>query len=150
MAFDAQGFQKVSDGPAPAGPEVGTLKGLKIAKILRVADAVEKSAMFTMEQYVHDCGTAACIAGHSVSSRTRARASNGPATNLEKEARIALGLDDVRAWELFHPNHSYADWWVSEGMTGWISPPHAAACLRKLAATGEVDWLGTKPSKAEA
>lgn len=121
MAYDAQEFK----GPG----------GVNVAECLRIADLVECSSTFTMNFTHHDCGTPACIYGHIV-----------PADQDEPgwgKGAHALGISLAQAEELFC---------ILSGGVGFneVTPAHAAACLRKLAATGEVDWLGTKPSPTQS
>lgn len=117
MAYDANEFK----GPG----------GVNVAECLRVADLVERSSTFKMAFTHHECGTPACIYGHMVPLHE-------DESGWGKGARI-LGITPEQAEELFCITSctvSYSD----------VTPAHAAACLRNLAATGEVDWLGTKPA----
>lgn len=138
MAYDAEDFK---------GPN-----GVNVGEILRVADLVERSATFEMETVYHDCGSPSCIIGHTLTDAERQLHHTGPDDPSEayEEIDIAqarLGLSDDAADELFMPEHrGRADYFALPLESGWITNAHAAACLRKLAATGEVDWLGTKPA----
>lgn len=80
----------------------------------------------TAGDIVHDCGTAACIAGW-------AAAIFAPDTRSYAvfAAERALGLDDVTAAALFVP-----DGFARAGYT----PYEASRVLDHLLATGEVDW----------
>lgn len=140
MAFDSGDFK----GPG----------GVNVAECLRVADAVERSTTFGM-LYVHVCGTPQCIAGHALTAERllqyyhqSSSAGHNDHYPLMAEAAVALGLDaHESAWaSLFKPRNSAAHFDSRPGEDGYISAAHAAAVLRKLAATGEVDWLGTKPA----
>lgn len=109
--------------------------GVNVAEILRVADLVERSATFDMAHHFHQCGTPACIAGHVLISHGYSFGSTHMAAGIlglndEQRTRLMLVIGD----DLKRLGYSQ------------ITNAHAAACLRKLAATGVVDWLGTKPS----
>lgn len=117
--------------------------GVNVAECLRVADAVERSPAFDMTVEFHPCGTAACIFGHVVGSRTLWEA-DGDGT-LYRLGEVALGIRHDAAMALFQPVLEEAYFRAEPGARGHITNAHAAACLRNLAATGEVDWLGTKP-----
>lgn len=103
------------------------------------------------------CGTACCIAGTAVMlmDPTAARefiedardtaigheSNYGEApffTGLFEIATDLLELTDDQASELFTPSNVESDSWRD------ITPAWAARCIRKLVATGEVDWLGTR------
>lgn len=135
MAFDGEKFR----GPG----------GVNVAECLRVADLVERSETFLMSTWVHPCGTPACIAGHLVGEQVRKVIQ--PLSAQDDEAGIAymldvgaplLGIEREQARVLFMP------WVQNRSIESWhIKGDWAAACLRKLAETGEVDWLGTKPQQ---
>jgi hypothetical protein len=105
-------------------------------RILHIADLIEKlePQQFDMSDYVteNECGTVACIAGWTYLTYGDLGGSGNPHESAENH----FGLDEDRADSLFTPrskdglNASYDD----------ITPAHAAQTLRKLAATGEVDW----------
>lgn len=81
--------------------------------------------------FYHSCGTAACIAGFATAvSRgdVSAKISNLSTSDVKHIAQAFLGLDRERASQLFYHGPNDA------------SPELAAAVLRNLAATGEVDW----------
>lgn len=107
--------------------------GLNVAEILRVADAVERSGTYDQTFCHHACGTPACIAGHVVG--------HGHQPTWDA-ARDILGLTDKQAYPLFA---ACPLGFFSEAPTN----AHAAACLRHLAKTGEVDWAATKPKIGE-
>ena len=99
------------------------------------AGAPHKGAVdgFNMVDYTTetDCGTCCCIAG-------AANAFAGQPLGSEACARGLLDLRLGQAEELFAPNYpAPADW-------GDVTPAWAARCIRKLIATGEVDWEGTR------
>lgn len=130
MAFDADNFK---------GPN-----GVNVAEILRVADDVEKSATFSMHVVVHDCGSAGCIMGHVLSQRQRFNLITR-LTDCDTTARRKLKISDAQARQLFYPREEGAHYQFTGDPADHITSAHAAACLRKLAATGKVDWIGTKP-----
>jgi hypothetical protein len=136
MAYDAENF---------VGPN-----GVNVAEILRVADLVEKSATFSMADIHHNCGTPACIYGHLVEMHQhkidREVSGFAPSKAWERGCEI-LGIAHDLGCELFEPRQCAVAHWMAEPRTSsFITNAHAAACLRNLAATGVVDWLGTKPS----
>ena len=118
MAFEGADFK---------GPN-----GVNVAEILRVADAVERSTTFEMADTYHDdCGTPACIYGHLVPY------------NEDRHGWVAgterLGITEWQGQQLFSCLGTSVN--LSD-----VTPQWAAACLRKLAVTGVVDWIGTKPT----
>lgn len=76
----------------------------------------------------HDCGTLCCIAGWTE------RLWPEP----DDYAGDILGLSRAMSYDLFEPRESYPDPYTS-------TPRRAAAVLRHLAATGEVDWSIPEP-----
>lgn len=129
--------------------------------VLRLAEHLEKIAQqtnpfvgFTMYDYAtceHECGTAGCIAGHIYLLRNGPEAfemaaqifeqfqcgdgnvSVGPVTRIHPEGAAWLGIDTETSNNLFLMNNSRYS--LSE-----VTPEWAAATLRRLAKTGEVDW----------
>jgi hypothetical protein len=108
-------------------------------RILHIADMIEKlePRQFDMSDYVteNECGTVACIAGWTYLTYGDPAGEGDP----HELAAIHLGLDEDRADDLFLPNP------LTSGLPSCvtyaqITPAHAAQTLRKLAATGEVDW----------
>ncbi|PZP62989.1 MAG: hypothetical protein DI604_28090 [Delftia acidovorans] len=96
--------------------------------------AVEEVSGFNMVSYVHACGTPACIAGWAVASEgTPSPLAHQPIqpTGVSSRAAKYLGLEYPEAEELFLGGVYDLD---------EITPAQAAACLRHLAETGEVDW----------
>lgn len=128
MPFDGREFR----GPG----------GVNSAECLRVADEIEKSANFNMAIVRHGCGTAACIAGHMMTegearwSTTRTFGRNWSERAFNR-IRRTLGLSREDAEALFMPSGFAHVTYTAK---------HGAAVLRHLAATGEVDWIGTKPA----
>jgi hypothetical protein len=134
MAFDISNFK----GPG----------GVNVAECLRVADLVERSNTFDMGRCVHMCGTPACIAGHAMTDDELHACWEDQGMAPARDAIVRrLGITEPQSFALFNPSHlRVADWLAYDATEpGFITAAHAAACLRKLAATGEVDWLGTKP-----
>ena len=121
-------------------------------RILALADLIEKQPHtplpaengFNMADLVRECGTPSCIAGWAAWEAEGRPASVRTSTigwALEREAQNYLGLEGVnkaelspKAYSLFYPTY--------EGCFAYedITPAQAAACLRHLAETGEVDW----------
>lgn len=133
MAYDGKEFK----GPG----------GVNVAECLYAADLVEKASRFTMGEIYHSCGTPACIFGHIVSAEEFAadKEADGWAADPWRLGAQRLGISSRQAYQLFEPVESCVHWSACRGSPLRITNAHAAACLRKLAATGEVDWLGTKP-----
>jgi hypothetical protein len=137
MAYDGREFRGPND--------------VNVAEILRVADLISASPSFNMSRWVHDCGTPACIAGHLVGTRVRKRVAllqaEDDAAGIEymiAKAAPLLAISEEVARHLFMP------WTLFRSLSSpEISAEWAAACLRKLAETGEVDWLGTKPATGQ-
>jgi hypothetical protein len=127
---------------------------LNVERILKLADDIEADQryVFDMSDFVghyrkegmnegdflrenvplHPCGTACCIAGfvkvaYSLSVE-------GLAGHSELMAKNFLGLNQEQVEELFY---------VDSGKIplGEITRTQAVATLRRLAATGEVEWL---------
>ncbi|MBD8651518.1 hypothetical protein IFT66_10560 [Rhizobium sp. CFBP 13726] len=108
-------------------------------RILALADLIEQQLHttpsapigFTMSDYVHSCGTPACIAGWAAWE-----SENQPDfldwRQVDFKATKYLGLDQETSEKLFEP----------EGVSSWfeITPAHAAFTLRHLARAGVVDW----------
>lgn len=118
--------------------------------ILFVADLIEKQPKteihsksgFTMEFYVHDCGTPACIAGWAVAANRgmggnddirSAAGEKSTIRTVSEEAREYLGIDEEVGEALFLGFESRID-------LRKITPMQAVDVLRNLAETGEVDW----------
>lgn len=93
----------------------------------------------------HQCGTCCCIAGAAIQfSRVAPFANHFEATTCQdmhesfsETAANLLGLDEVKADDLFFGRGYGVD-------LTQITPAWAARCIRKLIATGEVDWVGTR------
>jgi len=134
MAFDGKEFR----GPG----------GVNVAECLRVAELVEKSATFDMRREFHACGTPACILGHTMPEAAEQFGKAYTGVDFYAQAGAKLGLGERSYMRLFQPTlREVANWGAYEGEPAFITNAHAAACLRKLAETGEVDWLGTKPDQ---
>lgn len=126
---------------------------MNVENILKVAAAIEDAAKpgakpkvgFNMgvwhdtgdaDQTGHNCGTVCCIGGW-----TNFLFADDPMQVGMQEAMKSLGLGPLPADDLFCPPRSqYAGSWDS------ITPAHAVAVLRHLAATGKVDWSIGAPS----
>jgi len=134
MAYDSGNFK----GPG----------GVNVSEILRVADLVERSATFTMSCAYEDCGSPGCIVGHIMGPK--AAVGKDPDGRDWDDFSVAsarvLGISEDQAESLFRPERDRDGF---DFFGDHLSPQHTAACLRKLAETGEVDWLGTKPSGAK-
>jgi hypothetical protein len=117
-------------------------------RILALADIIEKQPHvehtaakgFNMWGYRHPCGSPSCIAGWAIHSFPRVRSDEGPQSHAAK----ILGISWDEASPLFDPEH------YVEGVMDMrsITPAHAAAVLRHLASSGEVDWSVGAPVEA--
>lgn len=112
---------------------------MNIDRINALADLIEKQphskksdpSGFNMEYWQHTCGTPSCIAGWAVHM-------SGKDINVGTvmgDAQRWLGLNDVIGDSLFMANG------LRSGKRWFIQPAYAAAVLRHLAATGDVDWF---------
>lgn len=90
-----------------------------------------------MSEVLHNCGTPCCIAGWACAEKIEAGES---IASHYVTAAVSLGLSLSKATSLFEPPF-HLDW-------DSISPAHAAAVLRNLADTGEVDWSVGAPAEA--
>lgn len=114
---------------------------MEVGRIRKLASAIEKQPHvapsadkgFNMWGYNHPCGTPSCIAGWAIYKFKSTRP--GPFETKHDHAARILNLDDRRALRLFDPEH----YGSMEDMRQ-VTPNHAAAVLRHLADTGEVDW----------
>jgi len=121
--------------------------------ILKVADAIEAAAKpeakptlgFNMGDWVsnrhydvsgHFCGTTACIAGWTlaVSGQELSAEDSAQYLGIRNEAEAILGLSCDKAEDLFVNYPDFSD----------PTPSQAAAVLRHLAETGEVNWSLSK------
>jgi hypothetical protein len=135
---------KRNAGRSPNGKMETTMNTERILKLADVIEAqphtdIEAESGFTMLSYSHVCGTPACIAGWAYWLET------GKAIRVEQDVSVEAGalldLGPSKQNQLFMPDFSWSG----------ITPPHAAAVLRNLAATGEVDWsVGAPSDSAEA
>ncbi|MBB3411264.1 hypothetical protein FHT87_005217 [Rhizobium sp. BK316] len=116
---------------------------MKKEHILALADLIEEQEHteeddaegFTMTAITHDCGTPACIAGWAAWEALGRPSGHlyDVACDLEGEATDYLGINPMKADLLFYPPEEV-------GLYQEITPSQAAATLRHLAETGEVDW----------
>lgn len=81
------------------------------------------------------CGTVACIAGHAYILATKNEPRSGflKSYEVETEAIVFLGLEDVDSDDLFYGHGSTAP--LSK-----ITPEQAIRTLEHLRDTGEVSW----------
>ncbi|MDR9777244.1 hypothetical protein RJJ65_32315 [Rhizobium hidalgonense] len=109
-------------------------------RILALADIIEKQPHtgkesaegFSMSSYVHDCGTPCCIAGWAAWLSFRKPKQMVDSTAVFYRAKTYLGLHEVEADLLFLPHEYHCG--------DKYPPSQAAATLRHLAETGEVNW----------
>lgn len=105
----------------------------------------------------HGCGTTACVAGAAICFNNPEMFTaylngslrvNGQPFMVDEAARDALGLDQEQAVALFFGRVQGVDQpataSISDGGFGVIGAPWAARCIRRLIATGIVDWHGTE------
>ena len=104
---------------------------------------------FDMSDFFHKhCGAPTNIAARAATMFTREYDDLGESWSeylgdywyAAELAETALGLSEKQATDLFAVNEDSADPQADEGEPGFISPKRAAAVLRHLAETGEVDW----------
>lgn len=98
-------------------------------------EELESEFGFNMEDFTHPCGTPSCIAGWAVFQ------AGGLEKDYHANSKVAaeiLGLEHRQAEDLFFA-------WRSKIGLEEITPFHAAATLRHLAETGDVDWDATAP-----
>lgn len=108
---------------------------MDVERIRELADVIERLPHttpdadhgFSMEVYEHPCGTPACIAGWAAHVYNVA-----DHVFPEQNGAAALGMTVEEAAPLFEPLD--VCYWSE------ITPAHAAAVLRNLANTGEIDW----------
>ena len=96
---------------------------------------------FNMGSAKHDCGTPACIAGWAAHMYCGGETRGEWDDDLD-DAEEALGLTHDQGTELFVPVvKSVAHYRAKNpGDPGFVTSEHAAAVLRNLAETGEIDW----------
>ena len=126
---------------------------MNVDRIRQLADHIEKLPYvparrarkevpsFSMRWLDYNCGTPACIAGWAIEMWPEKDTTE---RSLQR-ARVCLDVWGPLSKHLFVPEFPSANYDAKKGQRGHITPAHAAACLRKLAETGEVDWEGTKP-----
>ena len=124
--------------------------------VLALADYLENEILdraFDMKNYVMNCGTVACIAGHECIRIGNPKGTVEGAVedypgNYEEVASISLGLT-FSAFdndELFAPRGLTFHYRARPGDAEYITRKHAIACLRRLAHTGKVDWAESHKS----
>lgn len=94
---------------------------------------------FDMRDFINEyaeCGTTCCIAGAAIQFF-----GGGDGGMPEDKATALLDLDCTTASNLFYGGIMTVDGQVD---LEDITPAWAARCIRKLIATGEVDWVGTQ------
>ena len=114
-------------------------------RIIELADHIEKlpyceielasknMPAFNMEHTHFDCGTPACLSGHTLALWAKGKESHNRAFEL-------LGLTFEQCGQLFTPDLARAHYCSSRGYPGFITSKRAAKVLRRLADTGRVNW----------
>ena len=144
------------------------------ALCLEVADILEKDAdfvpwqhslfdetkpegpCFTMESVQYKCGAPACLAGwilHRAYENGMLESKLKELGNPVDVAQYILGITDDEALDLFQPVKERNGYWYDEDEPDsqyFITPKHAAACLRHFTETLEVNWRGTVPEEEPA
>ena len=123
-------------------------------RIIQLANHLEQigDEFFSMEDYeaMSGCELTHCIGGLAIILFTEDGFSK---FSIFDRAMSLLGLDYRQAGCLFLPdpirdtdNEKNQPFYYRAvpGQPGYITRKHAIACLRNLAETGEVDWVGTK------
>lgn len=96
------------------------------------AEAYDKHG-FNMHAYNHDCGTPSCICGFAFSLLHPGEdLRKVKEETVERVGAEYLGLDKWQTSGLFYPDHPLQ--WCT------ITPQQAAATLRHLGETGQVEW----------
>ena len=116
-------------------------------RILELADKIDGlplpndpetyKSSFDMGVVSHRCGSPSCIAGQALHMFDDIGKPDGYRMMAACEC---LGLEPDAGNALFAPNNDYACFDARIGEPGFVTPKHAAAVLRNLAETGEVDW----------
>ncbi|MCI0562018.1 MAG: hypothetical protein MN733_26320 [Nitrososphaera sp.] len=116
----------------------------KAARLLRLADRVEKSKTFDMSDFFHECGTPACIAGHAFLQKAEDKGKaffGAEYGQLRFEETVEyLELSKEEAILLFTPSFVWAHYEARPGEPGFISAELAVRVLRRFALTGVIDW----------
>ena len=89
---------------------------------------------FTMQGCSYSCGAPACLVGHGL-SLAKAPKHRWPSDQFAS----IYGVDAIQVAKLFSPALMYK-WDAIKFSPRHITPRHAAAVLRHLVNTGEVDW----------
>ena len=124
-------------------------------RILQLAEQIDKTEFldrklvrpavpsFCMGFVKYHCGSPACLMGWTEHMFGPISSSG----NFFETGRL-LGLSVLEAERLFDPSEFDDQFRKDVGVfeLRTITPDWAAACLRRLAETGEVDWVGTKPT----
>lgn len=116
------------------------------ANLLQLADALEHglpAMQFDMSYWLHttDCGTAGCIAGHAaILSGKYPTDGSYFETNAHDVSNDFLELTDEMSNHLFTPSSDTRGFSYNLFTYREITAPMAAAVVRHLAETGEVDW----------
>ena len=141
---------------------------MNVKRILALADTIEElpdfhstgiglpnvtgQDSFRMDRFRHECGAPACMAGWAIYLWGEEDGDRGliPTPYLIRAGRILGLMTDDRPWRLFEPHDSPciqrdhdAHWSADPTSPAYISNKRAAAQLRHLAKTGEVDWSAT-------
>lgn len=125
---------------APRPPETA-----RRARLLELAETVERSETFDLSVTFHPCGTPGCIAGHANALRFGDMAPAALPTHVI--AWLSLSYDEYD--ELCNPANDHADHRAWPGEPGWVTPARAGAVLRHFAATGEIDWTVGEQDRTE-
>ena len=121
-------------------------------KILELADVIERQPTvssrfagkgFRMADHRHSCGTPSCIMGWA------SWMFGGDAVDVVDDDAALRNIFSVDMQiDLTYPVYDYATISANPGEPGHITASHAAAVLRHLAETGEVDWTVTEYTEA--
>ena len=134
---------------------------MNVKNVLKLADRIEclenttkfakhgrpaQAGTFSMRNISHTCGLPACISGWAFHLAVEEFHATPPKDQHKCNLNGSgwLGFDEYKDREilknLFVPRYHEAHTWDKPGETGYISSKRAAAVLRHLAETGEVDW----------
>ena len=136
-------------------------KAMNRERILHLAETIEKQEFvpinegcdaasgFNMSHWFYPCGAPACIAGWAIFLFPAQIQLSYDGDHIYRAARL-LGISNSMGTRLFEPRFMHADVGILiPGSPGFITARHAAAVLRHLVETGEVDWTVGSTLKME-
>ena len=115
-------------------------------EILDLADYMEALSPEKYDQafWFHGCNTPSCIAGHCVSRKGWKKIGIGVVKKGEKIGSVNKTAGDILGLEKELADRLFTSLPYIEGTP---TPLDAAATLRHLAETGEVDWMAARTQR---